>query len=396
MVSVILDNIKNINLLLYCSFEPKFNQSLIIKTFMKKKLLIAFIVLSNTILAQVGINTTNPTAMFHVFGTTTPGTGPYAFRLEDGTQAIGKVLTSDANGNGYWQVPASGGSTYTFNNGLTLTGSNVKLGGTLVNATNIDLDVNNLTFTRNFGFSFGGKILFQGKDRIAMAAKLYTNYVNFGGDFDVNATVDGTALSDSGNVNYTIDMVAGFNTGNAGGSAIRTGSVEYIVDGTSELFVSHDFSPLTSKNLGSSTYRWNTVYATNGVINTSDMNLKTNVKQLSYGLNEILKLHTITYNWKDNKVGKTTIPSNLQERKIGFSAQQLKTVLPEVVQTHSWVAADEEDNYKRVENKNLGVYYSDIIPVTVKAIQEQQVQIEDLKAEITLLKEAIELMKKKQ
>lgn len=363
---------------------------------MKKKLLIAFIVLSNTILAQVGINTTNPTAMFHVFGTTTPGTGPYAFRLEDGTQAIGKVLTSDANGNGYWQVPASGGSSYTFNNGLTLTGSNVKLGGTLVNATTIDLDVNNLTFTRNFGASFGGKVLFQGKDRIAMAAKLYTNYVNFGGDFDVNALVDGTALSDSGNINYTLDMVAGFNTGNAGGSAIRTGSVEYIVDGTSELFVSHDFSPLTSKNLGSATYRWNTVYATNGVINTSDMNLKTNVKQLSYGLNEILKLHTITYNWKDNKIGKTTIPSNLQERKIGFSAQQLKTVLPEVVQTHSWVAADEEGNYKRVENKNLGVYYSDIIPITVKAIQEQQEQIEDLKAEIKFLKEVVELMKKKQ
>ena len=42
------------------------------------------------------------------------------------------------------------------------------------------------------------------------------------------------------------------------------------------------------------------------------------------------------------------------------------------------------------------MYYSDIIPVTVKAIQEQQTQIEDLKAEIKVLKEAIELMKKKQ
>ena len=386
-----LDNIKNKNLISRCRFESK----LIKEHIMKKNLLIAFLGISNMIIAQVGINTTNPTAMFHVFGTTTPGTGPFAFRLEDGTQANGRVLTSDANGNGYWQVP-SGGSAYTFNNGLTLTGSNVKLGGTLVNATAIDLDVNNLTFTRNFGATFGGKVLFQGKDRIAMAARLYTNYVNFGGDFDINATVDGTTLSDSGSQNYTIDMVAGFNAGNIGGSAIRTGSVEYIVDGTSELFVSHDFSPLTSNNLGSSTYRWNTVYATNGVINTSDMNLKTNVKQLSYGLNEILKLQTITYNWKDNKIGKTIIPSDLQERKIGFSAQQLKSVLPEVVQTHSWVAADEEGNYKRVENKNLGVYYSDIIPVTVKAIQEQQTQIEDLKAEIKVLKEAIELMKKKQ
>ena len=60
--------------------------------------------------------------------------------------------------------------------------------------------------------------------------------------------------------------------------------------------------------------------------------------------------------------------------------------MPEVVQTHSWVAADEEGNYKRVENKNLGVYYSDIIPVTVKAIQEQQEMIKALKAEIEILK----------
>lgn len=360
---------------------------------MKKTVLIAFLALSNMIIAQVGINTTNPTAMFHVLGTTTPGTGPFAFRLEDGTQAAGRVLTSDANGNGYWQA-ASGGSAYTFTNGLTLTGSNARLGGKLLVDTTIDLDVRNLTFTRNFGFNFGGEIIFQGQDRTVMNAKLKTNYVNFGGNNGINSLVDGTTLTDSGTTNYTIDIVAGFYTGSAGGSAISTGSVEYIVDGTSELFVSHDFSPTTSKNLGSAAYRWNTLYATNGVINTSDMTLKTNVKPLSYGLNEILKLETISYNWKENKMDKTTIPSNLQDRKIGFSAQQLKTILPEVVQTHSWVAADEEGNYKRVENKNLGVYYSDIIPVTVKAIQEQQVQIEDLKKSIEELKKQNELLLK--
>ena len=151
----------------------------------------------------------------------------------------------------------------------------------------------------------------------------------------------------------------------------------------------------SGKNLGTASHRWSTIYATNGIINTSDITLKTNIEPLNYGLKEILKLETISYNWKDNKIGKTSIPLNLQERKIGFSAQQLKTILPEVVQSHSWVPADEDGNYKRIVNEHLGVYYSDVIPVTVKAIQEQQAQIEELKSEIKLLKEAIELLKNK-
>jgi cell division protein FtsB len=45
--------------------------------------------------------------------------------------------------------------------------------------------------------------------------------------------------------------------------------------------------------------------------------------------------------------------------------------------------------------KPVGVMPYQIIPVTVKAIQEQQAQIEELKEEIKLLKEAIELLKNK-
>jgi hypothetical protein len=33
--------------------------------------------------------------------------GSYVFRLEDGTEGAGKVLTSDADGNGTWQTPSS-------------------------------------------------------------------------------------------------------------------------------------------------------------------------------------------------------------------------------------------------------------------------------------------------
>jgi len=46
---------------------------------------------------NVGIGTMTPTAKLHVNGT---------FRLVDGTEGAGKVLTSDASGNASWQTPS--------------------------------------------------------------------------------------------------------------------------------------------------------------------------------------------------------------------------------------------------------------------------------------------------
>lgn len=46
---------------------------------------------------NVGIGTAAPTAKMHVNG---------SFRLTNGTEALGRVLTSDANGTGTWQVPS--------------------------------------------------------------------------------------------------------------------------------------------------------------------------------------------------------------------------------------------------------------------------------------------------
>jgi hypothetical protein len=59
---------------------------------------------------RVGIGLTNPTATLHVLGT---------MRIEDGTQANGKVLTSDASGNASWQAASSGGWGLTGNAGTT-------------------------------------------------------------------------------------------------------------------------------------------------------------------------------------------------------------------------------------------------------------------------------------
>ena len=70
-------------------------------------------------------------------------------------------------------------------------------------------------------------------------------------------------------------------------------------------------------------------------------------------------------------------------------AQELKQVVPEVVRDWDW-EEDEQGNRKKAASPILGVYYSDLIPVLIKATQEQQVIIEQQKEEIELLKQHLQ------
>lgn len=106
--------------------------------------------------------------------------------------------------------------------------------------------------------------------------------------------------------------------------------------------------------MGSAARRWTTVYATNGVINTSDARLKSNIQQLNYGLNEVMEMNPISFDWKEGG-----------DSKIGFLAQDLHQIIPEVV-----FQPENPEAY-------WGVNYPDLIPVLVSAIQEQQETIED-------------------
>lgn len=134
-----------------------------------------------------------------------------------------------------------------------------------------------------------------------------------------------------------------------------------------------------TRSLGNSSFRWSQVWAANGVIQTSDARLKRDVQPLSYGLKDLMQLRPVSYYWNEGHEG--------DNRRIGFIAQDLQNVLPEVVRDREWVATEKDGGageWKPTER--LGVAYSEIIPVTVAAIQEQQRQIEALRAENEALK----------
>lgn len=360
--------------------------------------------ITNYTLAQVGIGTTNPhpSSILHLNSTNSGLLVPRLTSVQKiaiTSPATGLLIYQTDGANGFWffngltWMPF--GNTYTFNNGLTLTGSNAQLGGELIKSTTIDFKDYNLIFKTTSASTYPGNLVIEGRNRNIMETGIYDNFVHFGGGYPyIGTSVDGTILTDYSGSNYTIDVVASFQADGAiAGSAIKTGSVEYLMDGISELYLeaSGGFHPRNDNtssfgsSLGTTTKRWSSVYANNGVIQTSDVRFKKNIQPLQYGLKEILKLNTISYNWKDNTVGKTIIPNHQQTTKLGFSAQELLTIIPEVVETHSWVPADENGNFKRIENEKLGVNYSEIIPVLVNAIKEQQEIIEELKTKIERL-----------
>jgi hypothetical protein len=90
----------------------------------------------------------------------------------------------------------------------------------------------------------------------------------------------------------------------------------------------------------------------------SDARVKTNIKTIDNALSKVLALRGVTYNRTDLED---------KSEQIGVIAQEVKEILPQVVQ--------ENDGH-------YSVAYGNIVGVLIEAIKEQQVQIEELKSRL--------------
>jgi len=102
----------------------------------------------------------------------------------------------------------------------------------------------------------------------------------------------------------------------------------------------------------------------------SDKRLKENIRDLNSGLNDVMALKPRLFDWKKNK-GQNT--KNVR----GFIAQEFEQVFPDLISEWKDSAPEGEEPYKAISQ--------DLIPTLVKAIQEQQTIINDLKARIETL-----------
>ncbi|WP_235297819.1 tail fiber domain-containing protein [Portibacter marinus] len=135
--------------------------------------------------------------------------------------------------------------------------------------------------------------------------------------------------------------------------------------------------PNKSDFIGSAmAYSWNTY---------SDKRVKREVKPINYGLHSILLLEPVQYHHHSSKFeDKRLIVQEDYAEDIGFLAQEVYDIIPEIVgkPTH--------------DNDGLwSLNYEKLTPVLVKAIQEQQEEIEDLKDTVRLLVEQQQVLVEK-
>jgi len=132
-------------------------------------------------------------------------------------------------------------------------------------------------------------------------------------------------------------------------------------------------------DLGSATKRWQDIYATNGTIQTSDRNLKRDIIDLPLGLDFLNQLRTVSYKFVDTETVTHT------RRHFGLIAQEVEDLLSEEeISTNDFAAlirnVDEETGEER-----YAMRYTELIPLCIKAIQEQSEQITALEARVTAL-----------
>jgi len=105
----------------------------------------------------------------------------------------------------------------------------------------------------------------------------------------------------------------------------------------------------------------------NSIAGSSDARFKTNITPIENPLQKVLQLRGVNFDWKTTEFPARSFSEN---RSVGFIAQEVEKVLPEVVQTEK-----NTEGYKSVQ-------YDKIVALLVEAIKEQQKQIDSLKAEL--------------
>lgn len=111
-------------------------------------------------------------------------------------------------------------------------------------------------------------------------------------------------------------------------------------------------------------------YTTSGWQHSSDKRLKTNIRPISNSLEKVVKLNGVYFNWKANPK---------EDNQIGFIAQEVQEILPEVVLKN--------------DNGQYTMAYGNITAVLVEAIKEQQDIIIELNAKNNEQKTDIENQK---
>jgi hypothetical protein len=177
--------------------------------------------------------------------------------------------------------------------------------------------------------------------------------ITSGGDFLVGTTSvqQGGRFSISNTVNNVCAGMYASGTGNTTGTYLNCGD-DFAIR----------FRVFTNGNVQN---------ANNSYGSTSDIKLKENIVDATPKLEKLQQVRVVNY----NLIGDT-------QKQIGVIAQELEQVFPGMVDE----SPDRDADGKDLGTTTKSVKYSVFVPMLIKAIQEQQIMIEQLKADVAALK----------
>lgn len=199
-------------------------------------------------------------------------------------------------------------------------------------------------------------------------------------------------VSKTAKVRTSLDIVNLDNTGTQWGGQLRfmpnSGSSpnHVIIDkGQNEMII---YAGLNASNptdfkiiSGTNTFTGYTNMA--GGSNLSDKRLKQNITPINYGLKTLMQLNPVSYEWKANELSTITskeeLPKQFKGTQVGFIAQEVEAIIPEVVK-------EGVGGYRALE-------YHTLTAIIVQAMKEQQTIIETQKLAIEDLNQQVEQLK---
>ena len=123
------------------------------------------------------------------------------------------------------------------------------------------------------------------------------------------------------------------------------------------------------------------VYSNGNVVNqnnsygsTSDIKLKENITDATPKLQDLLKVKVKNYNFIGD-----------DKKQIGVVAQELEEIFPSMIEESNDIIKDENGENIETGEKTKSVKYSVFVPMLIKAMQEQQAQIQNLQEQINIL-----------
>ena len=239
-------------------------------------------------------------------------------------------------------------------------------------------------FSTNYKLFIDGDIAFSGKSGsrgfVLPDTLNHTGFIYFQAGPGSSATGGALNLFGSGHATKPGWVVAGISQGAGSGATEGRFTVNnQALDGGTELFTVlrtgnvgigttapavalHVVGNGRFTTVGAGTFGNNLNITSDGTLTTatSDEKYKYNILPINYGLNTILQLKPVNFQWIEG-----------EENDLGFIAQDVADIIPEAVNTN-W-------------NSDLLMRYESIIPILTKAIQEQNLLIKALEQRLLIL-----------